>query len=84
MSHVIRTCIRGEVNNMRKELTFEELDSQQAELLPARETLSYHGGGGSSWAGVIASNTSNALNVASYCSTANSAAVQTITNVAGH
>lgn len=56
---------------MRKELTFEELDSQQAELLPARETLS-------SWGNVTATNSSLAFNAGSYHSLANSAALQSI------
>lgn len=60
---------------MRKELTFEELDSQQVDLLPARETLS------SGWgqvANVWATNSSMAFNAASYESYADSSATQTI------
>jgi hypothetical protein len=60
---------------MRKELTVSELDAEYIELLPARETLSY---GNTNWASVWASNSSLALNAASYCSSANSMAVQTI------
>lgn len=60
---------------MRKELTVSELDAEFIELLPARETLSY---GGANWASVWASNSSLALNAASWGSTANSMAVQTI------
>ncbi|HLN79248.1 MAG TPA: hypothetical protein VK204_19550 [Nocardioidaceae bacterium] len=55
---------------MRKELTFEELDSQHAELLPARETLSVN---------VWSSNSSLAFNAGSYESLANSAALSEIT-----
>lgn len=62
---------------MRKELTLEELDSQQAELLPARETLSHHGGG-LNFANVWAHNSSLALTVASYKSYTSSAALQSI------
>lgn len=58
---------------MRKELTFEEIDSQQVELLPARETLS------GNFANIWASNTSMAINAASLGSVATSAAVQSIT-----
>jgi len=58
---------------MRKELTFEELDSQQVELLPARETLS------GNFANIWASNTSMAINAASLGSFATSAAMQSIT-----
>jgi hypothetical protein len=61
---------------MRKELTIEEIDSQQVDLLPTRETLS------SGWgmaANVWATNSSLAFNAASYESYAESDAVQTIT-----
>ena len=58
---------------MRKELTFEEIDSQQVELLPARETLS------GNFANIWASNTSMAINAASFGSVATSAAYQSIT-----
>ena len=60
---------------MRTELTFEELDSQQVALLPAKETLdtwSY------SVANLVASNTSLAFNVGSYQSYATSGASQSI------
>ena len=68
---------------MRKELTFEELDSQQAELLPARETLSHGGswGGSSNFANIYANNSSLALNAGSYCSQAHSAAYQSVVNL---
>jgi hypothetical protein len=59
---------------MKKELTIQELESQQVELLPARETLFVD----ANWAGVYATNTSLALNAGSLLSSANSAAVQTI------
>jgi hypothetical protein len=59
---------------MRKELTLTDLDLQQVELLPARETLFFN----NNWANVYASNSSLALNAATLFSQANSAAVQTI------
>lgn len=59
---------------MHKELTLSELDGQQVELLPARETLLFN----NKWAAVYATNSSLALNAASIFSHANSAAVQTI------
>lgn len=59
---------------MRKELTLTELDSQHADLLPERETLSFN----TNWANVFASNSSLALNAASIYSAANSTAVQQI------
>jgi hypothetical protein len=62
---------------MRRELTITELEAEHTELLPTRETLHY-GGGTTNWASIVASNSSLALNAASLCSTANSAAVQTI------
>ena len=49
---------------MRKELTLTELDTQIADLLPERETLTW--GGNNNWAGVSAYNSSLALNAASY------------------
>ena len=60
---------------MRKELTLTELDGQTADLLPERETLSW---GSSNFAGILASNTSVALNAASYGSSATSTANQSI------
>jgi hypothetical protein len=60
---------------MKKELTLQELESQQVELLPSRETLFLDS---TNWASVVASNTSLALNAGSLLSSANSAAVQTI------
>jgi hypothetical protein len=60
---------------MKKELTIQELESQQVELLPSRETLFWDS---TNWASVVASNTSLALNAASLLSSANSSAVQTI------
>ncbi|WP_255771491.1 hypothetical protein [Pseudarthrobacter sulfonivorans] len=59
---------------MKKELTIQELDSQQAELLPSRETLVF----GDNWAAVYATNTSLALNAGSLLASAESSAVQTI------
>jgi hypothetical protein len=60
---------------MRKELTIDELDTEFIELLPARETLSH---GNFNWASVYASNSSLALNAASFYSSAASTATQTI------
>jgi hypothetical protein len=59
---------------MAKELALWELDDEQIELLPARETLSFH----NNWANVWANNTSVALNAASFYSHAYSAAYQSI------
>lgn len=59
---------------MKKELTMQELESEQVELLPSRETLFLD----TNWASVVASNTSLALNAGSLLASANSAAVQTI------
>jgi hypothetical protein len=61
---------------MRKELTISELDEQQVELLPARETLFVFAP-----QTVIAANTAVAFNAASINSLAAAAAVQTITVV---
>jgi hypothetical protein len=63
---------------MRKELTLTELDTQIADLLPERETLTW---GNNNWAGIYASNSSLALNAVTYGSVAQSSATQTI-NVA--
>jgi hypothetical protein len=60
---------------MRKELTLSELDGQTADLLPERETLSW---GSTNFAALYASNSSLALNAASYGSNATSTASQTI------
>lgn len=65
---------------MRKELTIEELDSQQVELLPARETLS---AGWGHAANVWATNSSMAFNAASFASYANSTALQSVTVIQG-
>lgn len=60
---------------MRRELTIAELDTEQTELLPARETLTF---GNTNWANIVASNSSMALNAASLYAVANSAAYQSI------
>jgi hypothetical protein len=73
-STVARTASRGEVNTMR-EINFTELEAEHVELLPSRETMNVFG---SNWAGIVATNSSLALNAASLGSLANSAAVQTI------
>jgi hypothetical protein len=72
-STVARTASRGEVNTMR-ELNFAELEAERTELLPTRETLFFN----NNWAGIVATNSSLALNAASIGALANSAAVQTI------
>lgn len=59
---------------MRTTLTFSELETESAELLPARETLFFN----NNWANVVATNSSMALNAASVFSNANSQAVQQI------
>jgi hypothetical protein len=66
---------------MRKELTFTDLDSEQVELLPTRDTLTFFGN--QNWASVYASNSSMALNAASVYSTASSSAVQQISVTQG-
>ena len=58
-----------------RELSFTELDTERTELLPTRETLTF---GNANWASIYASNSSLALNAASYFSAASSTAVQTI------
>ncbi|WP_459982035.1 hypothetical protein [Nocardioides sp. AN3] len=64
------------MTTMRKELTFSELDSEHVELLPARDTLTFFGK--NNWATVLASNSSTALNVASFHSIAASNALQSV------
>ena len=58
-----------------RELNFTELEAEHIELLPTRETMNVFG---SNWAGIVATNSSLALNAASIGALANSAAVQTI------
>lgn len=60
---------------MRRELTIAELDTEQTELLPTRETLTF---GNTNWANIVATNSSMALNAASLYAVANSAAYQSI------
>ena len=57
-----------------KELTLQELEGEQVELLPSRETLSLD----LNWADVTATNTSVALNAGSIFSTAHSTALQAV------
>lgn len=64
---------------MRKELSLLELDEEQVELLPARETLYFN----HNWANVWASNSSMALNAATLYSNAYSQAVQSVTVAQG-
>lgn len=52
----------------------QELEGQQMELLPSRETLFLD----TNWANVYATNTSLALNASSFLSVAHSAATQNI------
>jgi hypothetical protein len=63
---------------MRKELTFSELDVERVELLPARDTLNFFTPK-SNWASVLASNSSYAINAASFHSLASSNAWQSVT-----
>jgi hypothetical protein len=60
---------------MPEELTISELDDQRVELLPARETLHFHGRGG---VHIWASNSALAFNVNSVYADAEAAAVQSI------
>jgi hypothetical protein len=62
---------------MRRELTIADLEAEHTELLPARETLSFNYGN-TNWAAIQATNSSMALNAATFYSTANSAATQMI------
>lgn len=65
---------------MMKELTLQELEGQQVELLPSRETLySFGDTFNLNLAAVDATNTSAALNVASLWANAHSTALQAIT-----
>lgn len=64
-----------EVIHMRNVLSIADLESEHTELLPTRETLTF---GNANWASIYASNSSLALNAASYFSAASSTAVQTI------
>lgn len=60
---------------MDKHITFAELDSESVALLPSKETLAF----GTNWASVYASNSSLALNAATFNSLAQSFAGQTVT-----
>jgi hypothetical protein len=62
-----------------KELTIQELDGQQVELLPCRETLFLD----QNWASVYANNTSLALNAGSLFAVAHSSAEQYIAVLQG-
>ena len=64
---------------MRTVLSIAELDSELTELLPTRETLTFN----NNWANVFASNSSMALNAATFGSIANSAAYQAVTVTQG-
>lgn len=57
-----------------RELDLHELEDERIDLLPARETLYFH----ANWANVWASNSSMALNAASFYSLAHSTANQYI------
>jgi hypothetical protein len=61
---------------MRTELTMSELEFESVDLLPARETLFFNTT--VNWAGILASNSSLAVNAATVLSQANSAALQSI------
>ncbi|MDQ4504185.1 hypothetical protein [Sinomonas sp. ASV322] len=60
-------------------LTITELTAETVELLPGRETLVFDG----NWAGILASNSSVALNAMTIASVANSGAGQFITVTQG-
>ena len=64
---------------MRNVLSIAELESEHTELLPTRETLTFN----NNWANVLASNSSMALNAATWGSIANSAAYQAVTVTQG-
>jgi hypothetical protein len=61
---------------MQAELSMWELEDERIDLLPGRETLHFHS---FNWANVWASNSSMALNAASYNASASSTATQIIT-----
>ncbi len=63
---------------METTITFAELDAEAVALLPSKETL-YWGHSSSNWAAISATNSSMALNAATFFSQANSAALQSIT-----
>ncbi len=63
---------------MRKDITFEELDSERVELLPSKETLHYGGHFFNANTAIWASNSSMAFNAATYHSNAYSQALQSI------
>jgi hypothetical protein len=60
------------------DFTMTEIDAQHVELLPAKETLFYVNFGNHNWSAIYASNSSLAVNAATLLSSAESAAVQTI------
>lgn len=62
---------------METTITFAELDAEAVALLPSKETL-YWGGHSTNWAAITATNSSMALNAATFFSQANSAALQSI------
>lgn len=64
---------------MQKELSVMELDGESMELLPDRETLFFD----TFNVGIIANNSSMALNAATFGSVANSGAWQAISVVQG-
>ena len=64
---------------MRNVLSIAELETEHTELLPSRETLAFN----NNWANVFASNSSMALNAATFHSLANSAAYQAVTVTQG-
>lgn len=59
---------------MRTELSITELEAESVQMLPSRETLYFN----TNWANVLASNSSTALNAASFNSLASSAAYQSV------
>ena len=63
-----------------RELSFTELDTERTELLPTRETLTF---GNTNFANVWATNSSMAVNAATFGSLAHSEAWQAITVTQG-
>jgi hypothetical protein len=65
------------------EFTMTDIDAQYVELLPTKETLFYVNFGNHNWSSIYASNSSLAVNAATLLSSAESAAVQSISVTQG-
>jgi hypothetical protein len=63
---------------METTITIAELDAEAVALLPSKETLYWGGHSSTNWAAISATNSSMALNAATFFSQANSAALQSI------